>query len=583
MRRYNILFALLLLLTLIYGADMYAQTDWYNPLEDSSLPVQGRCWNEETGKNYARLPLRAKGNVRSPLWNLSRHSAGIYLKFYTDAPEILVKYKVSGALAMPHMPATGVSGVDLYSSDADGNRKWCAGQYSFGDTVRYSYKNLTCRNHHSQGNEYCLYLPLYNSVEFLQIGVPKGSKLAFEAPSREKPIVVYGTSIAQGACASRPGMAWTNIVQRRLDVPVVNLGFSGNGQLDEDFVALLAECDAALFVIDCMPNLTDQRVEWVKERTMKTVRQLRSQSQAPILLVEHDGYMGYHASEKLKEDFTAPNRQLREAYEVLNTEVPDLHYMTFEELALDMDSQVDGVHATDLGMQQYANAYCRKIKDILWPALSKEPFTPCRQHREADYYRWNKRHEEVLAYNAEFKPEVVMLGNSITHYWGGFPLAKTRRADGAWQKLFKGKRVVNMGFGWDRLENMLWRVMHGELDGFQAESIFMMMGTNNLQQNSDAEIVEGICQVLAMVRDKQPGARLHVVKILPRRGFEVRLNNLNDLLDARLKNEPGVRVIDLTSLLLRKDGTLKEELFLDGLHPNRKGYEVIAEVLARFF
>lgn len=209
-------------------------------------------------------------------------------------------------------------------------------------------------------------------------------------------------------------------------------------------------------------------------------------------------------------------------------------------------------------------------------------FKPCRQHRDADTYQWNSRHEEVLKYNNEHHPEIVMIGNSITHYWGGLPFEKRRVADDVWQKLFKGRTVVNMGFGWDRIENVMWRIIHGELDGFQAKKIFIMVGTNNLQLNSDQEIVSGIGQIVEMVKKKQPQAQVYVVKILPRRGFETRLVGLNHVLDAQLTGKPNVQVIDFSSLVVNSDGTLKEELFSDGLHPNHKGYELISTELSGY-
>ncbi|WP_294630730.1 SGNH/GDSL hydrolase family protein [uncultured Bacteroides sp.] len=571
-----------LLIAVAHCLNLCAQTRWYNPLEDASLPLHGRGWNAEIGKAYARLPLRAKETVPLSVWNISRQSPGLYVKFHTNATDIRVKYKVSGGLAMVHMPATGVSGVDLYTTDADGNQYWCAGRYHFSDTINYHYEHLTYRNSHHRGNEYCLYLPLYNKVEYLEIGVPAGCRFDFVPASLEKPVVVYGTSIVQGACASRPGMAWTNIVQRKLDTPVVNLGFSGSGQLEEEMIAFIAELDASLFVIDCMPNMTDERTSLIKERTEKAVRLIRSKSQAPILLVEHDGYMGYKSSAKKAEVFMAANKELQAAYQSLKDEVKGLHYMTFEEQGLSMDSQVDGVHATDLGMQQYADAYTRKIKDILYPEIDSLLFKPCRQYRDANVYQWDTRHEEVLKYNAEHQPEIVMTGNSITHYWGGLPLEKISRADDVWQKLFKGRKAVNMGFGWDKLENITWRIVHGELDGFSAKKIFMMLGTNNLLQNSNQEIVTGITQIVKLVKSKQPDAQLYVVKILPRRGFESRLAELNHLLSTRLSGEASVEVLDFSSLLQSGDGKLKEELFSDGLHPNRKGYEVIAKKLSRY-
>lgn len=556
-----------------------AQTAWYNPVADSLLPVQGRAWNAETGKVYQRLPQRAQQLVRKPVWDLSLQTAGLYVKFYTNAPQIQVKYQVTGGFSMPHMPATGVSGVDLYTMDCNGQQYWCAGNYQFGDTVRYTYHDLTYRNTHDKGNEFTLYLPLYNGVKSLQIGVPEGSRFDFVRPSAEKPVVIYGTSIAQGACASRPGMAWTNILQRQLDMPVVNLGFSGNGQLDEDFFKLLSEVDAAMYVIDCMPNMTNDRAALIRPRLEKGIRLLRSKSKAPILLVEHDGYMGFYASDRKGEDFRKTNEALRAVYESMKDEAGGLYYLTFDELALSMDSQVDGVHATDLGMQQYADAYYRKITDILFPERKTLSFTPIRQHRDSFTYQWVKRHEEILEYNATVQPEIVMLGNSITHFWGGLPYEPRRVADEVWQKLFKGKSVVNLGYGWDRIENVQWRILHGELDGFSAQKIFMMLGTNNLDINSDEEIIRGIKETVALIAGKQPQAELYVVKILPRRDREERLAVLNAQLEKAFAGNASVRVLDVSDVLVGKDGKIDERLFSDGLHPNRDGYKRIASRL----
>lgn len=553
-----------------------AQTAWYNPVADSLLPVQGRAWNAEIGKVYQRLPQRAQQLVRKPVWDLSLQTAGLYVKFYTNAPQIQVKYQVTGGFSMPHMPATGVSGVDLYTMDCNGQQYWCAGNYQFGDTVRYTYHDLTYRNTHDKGNEFTLYLPLYNGVKSLQIGVPEGSRFDFVRPSAEKPVVIYGTSIAQGACASRPGMAWTNILQRQLDMPVVNLGFSGNGQLDEDFFKLLSEVDAAMYVIDCMPNMTNDRAALIRPRLEKGIRLLRSRSKAPILLVEHDGYMGFYASDKKGEDFRKTNEELRAVYESMKDEAGGLYYLTFDELGLSMDSQVDGVHATDLGMQQYADAYYRKITDILFPERKTLSFTPIRQHRDSFTYQWVKRHEEILEYNATVQPEIVMLGNSITHFWGGLPYEPRRVADEVWQKLFKGKSVVNLGYGWDRIENVQWRILHGELDGFSAQKIFMMLGTNNLDINSDEEIIRGIKETVALIAGKQPQAELYVVKILPRRDREERLAVLNAQLEKAFAGNASVRVLDVSDVLVGKDGKIDERLFSDGLHPNRDGYKRIA-------
>ena len=193
----------------VCGTAVAQDTKWFNPLDvpAGKTVVHNQAWNEDGG-NYARLPLRAKDKVREPLWDLSRNSAGIALRFKTDAKDINVKYTVAGGMSMPHMPATGVSGVDLYR---DRDKGFCFGSYSFGDTVRYSY-TVDRGVRPGAMEEFTLYLPLYNTVNEMWIGVPEGARFEFVEPAAEKPLVLYGTSIAQGACASRPAMAWGNIL-----------------------------------------------------------------------------------------------------------------------------------------------------------------------------------------------------------------------------------------------------------------------------------------------------------------------------------------------------------------------------------
>ena len=79
--------------------------------------------------------------------------------------------------------------------------------------------------------------------------------------------------------------------------------------------------------------------------------------------------------------------------------------------------------------------------------------------------------------NKKQPPATVVIGNSITHFWGGLPKGPVAQNDKAWSDTF-GKNALNMGYGWDRIENVLWRVYHGELDGFKAKQIFVNIGTN---------------------------------------------------------------------------------------------------------
>lgn len=559
-----------------------AQYKWENPLNQAFATVNGQGWQNELKESYTRLPQRAQQMVRKDVWNLSLQSAGLSVGFRSNAPEIKIRYVVKGALSMPHMPTTGVSGVDLYAIDTNGRSRWCGGEYSFNDTITYTYKELTYAKGSGQDYEYQLFLPLYNQTTWMEIGVPTNASFRFIPASQDKPLVIYGTSIAQGACASRPGMAWGNIVGRMLEHPVVNLGFSGNGKLESELFDLLSEIDAKLYIIDCMPNLPGQKASAViYDRTLTGVKKLRSKSSAPILLVEHSGYTNEFSSKNAEDSYRIANVELRKAYEALMKEgVTDLYYLTKEEINLSMDAMVEGVHPSDLGMQQYADSYAKKIREILHEtANGPTSCIPRRQQR--DPYDWSDRHRQVIEMNRKNAPDILMIGNSITHYWGGEPIAKRQSGKKAWENLFKGKNVRNLGFGWDRTENILWRIFHGELDGYQAKNIFLLIGTNNLSFNTDEEVVQGICEVVKSIRIRQPKATLYVLGILPRKEMEVRVKKVNGELQKQLKATEAI-YIDLAPQLTNPNGEIDLSLFSDGLHPNEKGYEQMAKVLKEY-
>lgn len=202
---------------------------WYDARE---LVIEGRGW-QDTEEFYDRLPARAKGVVRNPVWDLSRNSTGISVRFSTDATAVKVRWSLRHEqLALEHMPATGVSGVDLYIRTEGGRWGWLAvGRPSQCPANQKDLVGGLPPGWH----EFLLYLPLYNGVSSVQVGIASIYSIAKAPPrpaERIKPICFYGTSIVQGGCASRPGMVHTAILGRRLDWPIINLGFSGNGPME---------------------------------------------------------------------------------------------------------------------------------------------------------------------------------------------------------------------------------------------------------------------------------------------------------------------------------------------------------------
>ncbi|MCC5874654.1 MAG: hypothetical protein JJU11_00410, partial [Candidatus Sumerlaeia bacterium] len=203
-------------------------------------------------------------------------------------------------------------------------------------------------------NEYLLFLPLYNNLTKLEIAVNEGARVVIPGPDarRGQPIVFYGTSITQGGCASRTGMAHPAILSRWLDREVINLGFSGAGRGEPEVAEFIAELDPALFIIDTLPNMETELVDTRIEPFVRILR--KSRPNTPILIVEDA-----RPVEK--------NRNLRAAVDRLLEEgVTGLHYLEGKNLLKGAEEgTVDGVHPTDLGFLRMAEEFYPAIRRII--------------------------------------------------------------------------------------------------------------------------------------------------------------------------------------------------------------------------
>ena len=365
----------------------------FDPI-DVGAEVHGSGWESLAGR-FVRLEDSAEGLVRKPVWDLSRNSAGLSLVFRSNTRRLELSFDVFGWKGMNHMPATGVSGVDLFAYKPDGEELWCAAKFmpQFKEEyievpatgsqtataqtssdpssaqarrvrvtrVAYSFEQIDYEEG-CEEYEWHLYLPLYNTVENFRMAVEEGCRLEWVPRDERQPIVVYGTSIAQGACATRPGMAWTNLVERELRYPVVNLGFSGNGKLEAELFALLDQIDTGVYIIDCLPNIkvTDN----FEEKLEAGIKLLREHHSCPILVVDHSG----HTNDRTNLSRCFPdelNRRQAALVKRLRKEgVKQLYYLTRNEIAWDKDSMVEGIHPNDRGMMQQAEAVCGKLRQI---------------------------------------------------------------------------------------------------------------------------------------------------------------------------------------------------------------------------
>ena len=334
------------------------EIDWYDVKE---IGVEGKGWSN-TQRYFDRFPSKAEGMVRDAVWDLSRHSAGMCLRFLSDSPNIYIRYNLFlERLAMPHMPATGVSGMDLYANNHAGMDRWVS-------VVRPNNQEIetTIAKGLSPGSRrYTLYLPLFNGVNSLEVGVPKGESFKALAPRKEKPILFYGTSIMHGACASRPGMAFPAILGRRLRRPTINLGFAGNGRMEIEIAALLAEQDPCVYVIDCLPNMNEMTIT---DRTVPFVKKLReTHKKTPILLVEDRSFTNTSFFPNRKYRHQKSRAALKKSYiELIDAGLGNLYYMDGDHLlGHDGEAATDGSHPSDLGMLRYADAYEPVLRSIL--------------------------------------------------------------------------------------------------------------------------------------------------------------------------------------------------------------------------
>lgn len=314
-------------------------------------------------KSYERLPLTLKKSVRIPIWYESLNSTGIAIQFETNSSSIAVKWKSGDSSYFPHVAGTLVKGLDLYC--------WQDGKWYFAGVGKpYSKvynEGVLISNMENKMRRFILNLPMYETVDSIYIGIDSNAQIL--SPNKTfflpyNPIVFYGTSIVQGASASRPGMCYPSILSRRLNIETINLGFSGNGLLDLEIAEIMSEIKASCYVIDCGPNLTEALV---KQRLIKFITLLhKKKPDTPIILVENINYPTGRFDMKAKAHVSTINQEFNNAFNYLKKQgINNLFYINQKNLiGNDGDGTVDGIHLTDLGFYRLANVLEAEINKI---------------------------------------------------------------------------------------------------------------------------------------------------------------------------------------------------------------------------
>ncbi len=362
-RCFYFLFAVLVVALFVFAQDWVGDSadkiEWHDV---TTWDIEGRAWVDwERKRWFDRLPAQAEGSVTEGVWDQSRFSSGMMVRFTSDADQLWVDFELMRTYNRVVMTQIGASGLDLYARDDKGQWRWVGALGPRGQAHQGKIVSGLASGH----REYALYLPLVNGIESLQIGVPEGARFEPSPPRETAPIVFYGTSITQGGVASRPGMTHTAILGRRLDRPFINLGFGGYGHMDKAVGELMVHIDAAAYVIDCLPNM---KAAMVRARCVPLVKQLRAaQPDIPIILVEDRRWANAWIRPERDAHHTANHAALRECFDQLLAEGYDKLFYIPGDLLLGRDGEgtTDGSHPNDLGFMRQAEVFTPIMRQAL--------------------------------------------------------------------------------------------------------------------------------------------------------------------------------------------------------------------------
>ena len=309
---------------------------------------------------FQRLPQQHKYGLRKEVWDLSQNSAGVSVSFTTDSSELQVIWSIMNDLRMNHMTDVGIKGIDLYQKI---NGAWH--YLSTGIPTGKSNEQFLFRELSKESREYRLHLPLYDTVTSLKIGIDDGSRFEI-IKNKNKPIIFYGTSITQGGCATRPGIAYTNIISRSLGIECINLGFSGNGHLEMAVASIISGSKAKLYVIECMANVD---LDMIRKNTMPLIDCLRSNKSSQtehIVFCEEAINDKWHPDKVSIESKNRKNIELHKQVEYAKSKgYENLHIISQVGLIdEDTEATVDGVHYNDLGFERHAKHLIRSLQEL---------------------------------------------------------------------------------------------------------------------------------------------------------------------------------------------------------------------------
>jgi len=211
---------------------------------------------------------------------------------------------------------------------------------------------------------------------------------------------------------------------------------------------------------------------------------------------------------------------------------------------------------------------------------------------ELDSYDWEDRFRLCCEQAKAKRADIVFIGDSITHFWDSAAIPNSHGGP-VWDKLFSERNILNIGFGWDRTPNVLWRLAHGHFENQKPKVVVLNIGTNNFAKTENypgdtpEDTADGVLAVIDKLQELSPESLIVSMAVFPRgsRGEELeeKVFKMNSIVTERLRGRRNILRLDLTDRFLNSDGTQKKELFRDGCHLTHEGYEIWGGALLPVF
>lgn len=324
-------------------------------LVGKAMPTPENIYHRVDTVKYNNMPFQVK--------RLFTHTAGLAIAFKTNSTTVAARWETWGGGVMGNMTPIAHKGLDLYMKH-DG--RWIPAGVGIPSAGKI-HEGKIAQNLEAVPHEFLLYLPLLEGITSLEIGVDSASFIeAVPSPFRHR-VVLYGSSILHGACASRAGLAYPAQMSRNTGIDFINFGVSGNGKIEAAVADMLKDIDADAFVLDCMPNPSPEEITERMGYMVKTIRKYHPG--VPIIMIESYMRENGYSNSAVRERCINQGKAFVEQYEQLKNEgVDDLHLIRDNHaIGTDHEGSVDGTHPNDLGFERMARQYQPQMMAILKP------------------------------------------------------------------------------------------------------------------------------------------------------------------------------------------------------------------------